>query len=251
MSPAKPLNALCMLRSRRAKDISYGSNPNKLLDIYATRKPKQSLPVIIFWHGGSWQSHSKDDYAFVGDYLRSLGRVVVVVKYPLFPEQTFPGFIEDAKQAIAWTVENIEQFGGDPKKIFTMGHSAGAHTALIATLTDKTKAVMGCISLAAPADVSRRYYGEIFGQAFEKDLQKPSHYAHGYKGAAKFLIVHGKRDRIVPYKDAVEIHETLKDEGIQSTLLKLRVGHIRLVGFVGRPLGPLYRLGKRVKKFTD
>lgn len=249
ISPLRPLNALCRLRSLRAKDISYGDQPSKLLDIYSSKKINKPLPVIMFWHGGSWQGQDKNGYAFVADYLRSLGAVVVTVKYPLFPDQTFPGFIDDAKEAIDWVAKNIEQHGGDKNKIFLMGHSAGAHTALIATLQDKKKVVKGCISLSAPADVSRRYYGDIFGRSFEKDLQKPTHYIDSYNGNSKFLIVHGARDKIVPYKDAVEIHQALTAKGLTSKLVKLRVGHVRLISFAGRPLGSFYRLGRTIKKF--
>ncbi len=248
---AAPIAWYCRLHSLRARDISYGESQNAVVDIFAPRKIKEKQPVIIFWHGGSWKAGDKKNYCLVADYLRSLGAVVVVVGYPLYPDQKFPGFISDALDVIDWTAKNIEQYGGDNSRIFLSGHSAGAHTALIATLVTKSKSVKGCFTLAAPADVSRRIYGEIFGQAFEKDRQKPAAYMSKAQKDLKFLIIHGTRDKIVPFKDARILAEELESAGLQAKLLKLHLGHFRIILTIARPFGSFYRTGRSIRKFIS
>lgn len=246
---AAPIAWYCRLHSLRASNISYGEDVGAKLDIFGPRKVKDKRPVIIFWHGGSWKAGDKKNYCLVADYLRSLGAVVVMVGYPLYPDRKFPGFISDAQEAIHWTSENIENYGGDSSRIFLSGHSAGAHTALIATLVTKNKSVRGCFTLAAPADVSRRYYGEIFGQAFEKDRQKPTAYISKAQKDHKFLIIHGTRDKLVPFKDARILVDELEAAGLQATLLKLHLGHFRIILTIARPFGSFYRTGRAIKKF--
>ena len=74
------------------------------------------------------------DYLFVGEALASRGFVAVLPDYRTYPATTFPGFVDDAAQAVAWAREHAVAFGGDPRRLFLMGHSAGAQiAALLAT----------------------------------------------------------------------------------------------------------------------
>lgn len=243
-----PINSVCALRSRRAKDVPYGEGPRRKLDIYGRRKTSQPRPVVMFWYGGSWKSGGKKYYSFVADYVRSLGAVCVVVDYPLFPKQTFPGFIDDASLALAWVKSNISQYGGDPDRIYLMGHSSGGHTALITALKFQ-RDVKGCIPISAPDQISRRIYGEVFGQAFETGAEKPIHYIKPSKNSTRFLIIHGSWDRIVPVKDGINIDEALQNNGYKSEILRPRMGHMRILSTVGRPLAPIYREGRKIKEF--
>jgi acetyl esterase/lipase len=51
------------------------------------------------------------------------------VNYRLSPRVVFPAYIDDAAASVAWTYQNIDQYGGDPAKIFVSGHSAGGYLA--------------------------------------------------------------------------------------------------------------------------
>ena len=55
------------------------------------------------------------------------GLAVVAVNYRLSPKVKSPAYIEDAAAAVAWTFQNIEKYGGSPKRIFVSGHSAGGY----------------------------------------------------------------------------------------------------------------------------
>jgi acetyl esterase/lipase len=70
----------------------------------------------------------------VPEALRNQGIAVVAPGYRLSPKAKAPAYIEDAAGAVAWTVANIEKFGGSKKKIYLSGHSAGGYLASMVTL---------------------------------------------------------------------------------------------------------------------
>jgi acetyl esterase/lipase len=55
--------------------------------------------------------------------------MTVVADYRIYPEVVFPVFVEDAARAVKWAQDHAAESGGDPKRLFLMGHSAGAHIA--------------------------------------------------------------------------------------------------------------------------
>lgn len=119
-----------------AKDVAYGAHPRHVLDVYSPRSAA-GAPVIVFAHGGAFVDGHKDRnaeiYANVGWYFARNGIVLVNIEYRLAPEFRYPAATEDVAAAVEWVRKNIERFGGDPRRIFVMGHSAGAcHVGLYA-----------------------------------------------------------------------------------------------------------------------
>ena len=127
------------------RKITYHPIPNDpdlvrhQLDVYRP-KGKDNCPVLFFLHGGGWVIGSKDDYFGVFGYgtiaknLAERGLVVVIANYRLSPGVKHPEHIKDAARAFGWTCENATKYGGDPRRIFVSGHSAGGHlAALLAT----------------------------------------------------------------------------------------------------------------------
>lgn len=130
--------------SRRTKDVAYvtASAPDfdkerHVLDVYSPKKTAPNgagYPVVLFIHGGSWTSGNKNIYTFIGRRLAKQGVVAVVINYRLAPAVHVPEQAADCARALAWTVNNIKQYGGDPARVFVMGHSAGGGlAALLAT----------------------------------------------------------------------------------------------------------------------
>ncbi len=134
-SPLGTLNALSPGSALRASaGVPYGANARHKLDIYTPETPTASAPVIVFFMGGNWVKGERADYAFVGRALASRGYVVVIPDYRLYPEVKYPDFLDDSAQAVAWTAREIARFGGDPKRLYVMGHSAGAYNASMVAL---------------------------------------------------------------------------------------------------------------------
>ncbi|HUC87003.1 MAG TPA: alpha/beta hydrolase, partial [Candidatus Saccharimonadales bacterium] len=112
-------------------DVAYGSDLHQKLDVYLpTFKPYDT--VILFWHGGTWRRGDKRRYRFIGRTLAAMGYTAVLPNYRLYPAVTFPAFIEDAAAAVQW-VEREHH----PRRIFLMGHSAGAHIAAVLALDNR------------------------------------------------------------------------------------------------------------------
>ncbi len=128
--------------SKRINDIAYISpdtpgfdTERHRLDVYQPRrKSTEKRPVVVFIHGGSWNSGSKNIYWFVGRRLAKQGVLTVIINYRLAPNVEVPAMANDAARAVQWTQQHSAEYGGDPDRIFVMGHSAGAGlAALLAT----------------------------------------------------------------------------------------------------------------------
>jgi acetyl esterase/lipase len=125
--------------SRRTQDVAYvpATDPTfdaerHLLDVYAPRKKvATAYPVVVFIHGGSWNSGNKNFYSFVGRRLAKQGVVAVVINYRLSPKVEVPAMADDCARAVAWTTEHIREYGGNPQRLFVMGHSAGGGLAAL------------------------------------------------------------------------------------------------------------------------
>lgn len=139
--------------SRRAKDLPYVAatapdfdKERHLLDVYSPKNAQPSsarYPVVLFIHGGSWTSGSKNLYTFVGRRLAKQGVVAVVISYRLAPAVYVPDQAADCARALAWTINNIHQYGGDPGRVYVMGHSAGGDLAALLATDDALLAAHG------------------------------------------------------------------------------------------------------------
>ena len=142
-----------------ARDIPFGADPRQRLDIYAP-PDSRGLPAILFIYGGSWNSGDRMEYAFAGKALAARGFVVVIADYRLVPQVRFPDFVVDGALALRWMRNSIGRYGGDPRQLFIVGHSAGAYNAVMIGLDPKIGAaagvragiVKGVVGLAGPYD---------------------------------------------------------------------------------------------------
>ncbi len=122
-----------------AIDLAYGGSAGEKLDIFtAAKNGKLSLgkgskragaPVLVFIHGGYWRSLDKAEHSFLAPALTAAGACVVVPNYALCPAVSIPDITLQMVKALAWTFRHVAEFGGDPRRITVVGHSAGGHLA--------------------------------------------------------------------------------------------------------------------------
>jgi arylformamidase len=108
-------------------DIAYGASSMEKLDVFPSSQV--GAPVLVFIHGGYWRSLDKADHSFIAPAYVNQGACVVVPNYALCPAVTLPQIVMQMVSALAWTHRNISQYGGDPRRITVVGHSAGGHLA--------------------------------------------------------------------------------------------------------------------------
>jgi acetyl esterase/lipase len=169
------------------RDIAYADGPRHALDVYAPRPSGRPAPVPVFFYGGNWDSGSKAMYRFVGAAMAARGVLTVIPDYRLYPQVRFPDVMYDAARAVAWTRANIARYGGDPYRLFFMGHSAGGQIATLLAL-DPTYLrsagvsphdVCGVIGLAGPYDFLPLHddvLKTIFGPEAERPRSQPINY---------------------------------------------------------------------------
>ncbi|MBO3278020.1 alpha/beta hydrolase [Pseudomonas schmalbachii] len=107
------------------KDVPYGPGASERLDIFPASRP--DAPVLLFIHGGYWRALSKADSAFMAPALTEAGACVAVLDYDLAPAVSLDHIVDQVRRALAWLYHNIAGFGGDPRRLFASGSSAGGH----------------------------------------------------------------------------------------------------------------------------
>lgn len=242
-SPTSILNTFSGAASMRtAQDVPYAQQQRQKLDRYSAN---QSKCRIMFVYGGNWREGSKDDYGFVGAQLAKRGYDVSIPDYRLYPQVSFPGFVEDIAAALAFELGHADS---EKQKIVMMGHSAGALIAALISLDPKFLKAHGedigrisaLISLAGPHDfflpTDNPKWTAVFGD--DKDDQKNAlPVNHVSAVAPPSLILHGADDDIVTPKSARSMHSALEAADVPSTLkIYPKVGHKRLVAAIGSPL---------------
>ncbi|MDT7516860.1 alpha/beta hydrolase [Rhodoferax mekongensis] len=105
--------------------IPFGPTVHETLDIFPADVP--TAPVFVFIHGGYWRAFQSKDFHGVALGLHASGITTVVVNYALAPFVTIDEITRQCRSAVAWTLRNIQHYGGDPNRVGVGGHSAGGH----------------------------------------------------------------------------------------------------------------------------
>ena len=110
-------------------DSVYNENKD-FLDIYMP-EGKKDAPVIVYFHGGALLMGNKSWGKDIGHKVAESGIGLVSVNYRLSPDFQHPAHLNDVATATAWVINNIKAYGGNPKKVYVAGHSAGAYLAAL------------------------------------------------------------------------------------------------------------------------
>jgi acetyl esterase/lipase len=216
-----------VVRPQGTIDIPYADGERHKLDVYRPRGAAGAgAPVIVFFYGGSWQSGAKGTYRLLAATLAGRGYVVVVPDYRLYPEVRFPDFLTDGAKALRWTRYNIAAFHGDARRLFVMGHSAGAYIAAMLALDgewlkedglDPNRDIAGLIGVSGPYDflpLRDPILSIIFG-GNNRPVTQPISYAEGRKPPA--LLLTGAADETVSPGNSARLAAKLRQGGNDAT----------------------------------
>lgn len=241
-SPLTLLNALTWSDTKGVvlKNLSYGEEARQKLDIYGPVPTEEPPSVVVFFYGGNWNSGSREQYGFVGKALASRGIMAVVADYRLSPQVTYPAFVKDAAQAVAWTLKHIGEYGGNARKVFVAGHSAGAYNAAMVALDprwlskygESPAALQGWIGIAGPYDFLPIVAEPVRLAFLYPDTPVDSQpIMHVTAAAPPSLLITGSADTVVnPVKNSGRLATALRtaQAPVQTVSLK-GVGHGLLV----------------------
>jgi acetyl esterase/lipase len=214
------------------KDLTYfdgeeKDKPKHQLDLYLP-KDKKDFPVLFFVHGGAWVHGDKNFmslYSGVGRYYANQGIGAVIINYRLSPGVKHPEHVRDVARAFAWTVKNIDKYGGRPDEIFISGHSAGGHlVALLATdetyLKDEKlsfKNIKGVIPISGVYEVPPKVLPQVFGTD-EEVCKRASPLCNVKEGEPPFLLIYADKDlKYCDKEPAQAFCKALKDKGCDAT----------------------------------
>lgn len=246
-SPAILLNALVPGDTyRRASALPYGADPRQVLDVYRPQPVRANAPVIVFFYGGSWQGGSRESYLFVGEALAAQGFVVIIPDYRVYPQVMFPGFVEDGARAVRWSLDHAAEYGGDTRRVFVAGHSAGAHIAMLLALdrhyladagVDASR-LAGVIGMAGPYDflpLTDPKLQRLFGPPESLARTQPINFVAA--GEPPVLLQYGEDDRTVSPTNSQHLAARLAQDGNRVELIGYPgYGHLGLIARVATPL---------------
>ena len=265
IAACSPLTAINAVTSGSASEkelaISYGDDVRNQLDIYRPRTGNGAAPVVVFFYGGSWNMGSRTDYAFVGEALAERGIVAVLADYRLYPQVRYPDFVDDSARAVAWTLKEIQRHGGDPKRVFVMGHSAGAYNAAMVAIDKRwlaaagasTDALRGFIGLAGPYDfipINDKNVRPVFFYPDTPPASQPIN--HVTAGAPPALLIASHTDKLVdPVRNTGGLANRLRSVGVAVDEVYFdNTSHASLIGAIAWPLRGLAPVLDTVVKFV-
>lgn len=245
-SGAQMLNALTPDGDYQlAQDLVYDQATQLTLDVYGP-PPAKKAPVVVFFYGGRWTEGSKEQYKFAGQALASEGFVAVLPQYRHYPAVKFPAFVEDAAKAVRWTHDNAARYGGEPAKIFVMGHSSGAHLAAMLALNPEYLKqaggdrawLRGMIGLAGAYDfrpITAPDLREIFGPPERFELAQPVTFVDGDN--PPLLLLHGEDDESVGVRNTRRLAAAVaKAGGPVESVIYPEMSHAWIVATLASPL---------------
>lgn len=216
--------------------------------------------MVVFVHGGAWRSGSKDDPSVLnlGMELVRRGYALASVEYRLSGRATFPAQIVDVKAAVRWLRARAGEYDVDPDNVGLWGSSAGGHLVALAGTSgdverwpqevypdqsDCVQAVLdwygptnfllmdeqappdSAIDHSAPDSPESQLLGCQIG-ACPDCVAAANPVTYVSADDPPFLIMHGVRDRLVPYRQSELLFRALRDAGLRATLYRLpTLGH--------------------------
>jgi len=242
-SPVTVVNVLSpSTHYERIADNAYGSAPRQVVDVYRPVNEAADAPVVVFFYGNGWREAAKTDFEFIAAALTRAGFVVLIPDYRTYPEVVFPAFVEDGASAVAWAAENIAGVATGERRLFLMGHSAGAQIAALLAFDERylgaaAPPLAGFIGLSGPYDflpLEPGYMEEVFPED-TRPLSQPIEFVSAR--APRSLLIHGTSDRRVLPEHSERLANRLEAEGVPVTLKFYDgTGHIRVLAAMAPPL---------------
>jgi acetyl esterase/lipase len=232
-------------------DLSYGPHERNLVDISIPGGASEGL--ILFIHGGIWMYGGKENYPVFLDPYRNRFTVASMSHRYIDEDTHISDLEDDVAAAVAYIGDFSRRNKGDPGKLIIMGHSSGAHLAMLYAYKQREAdpvPVAFCVNMAGPADLGdiaffynfkKRRLGKFFYRLAEKavghyitdgDITDEGYSESGRKileavspiyfvsaASPPTIIVHDTADKLVPYSNSAALNSVFNVYGIDHDFL--------------------------------
>ncbi len=250
--------------AQQLKDnIPVGSG--QYVDVYIpdAAKPKglfsmsRKAPVLLYVHGGGWIRGDRRKVYSLPEYANSRGYMLVSVSYRPVPRTNIDGQVRDISRAITWTRNNISRYGGDPRRIVIMGHSAGAHLVSLVAAQKKGGQLRGVVAndvqaydMVAYASIRGGIDG-VYMRAFGTNPENwvrwsPITYVRKARGFPPFLVMYSNSHRPRRATVSVAFAKALQRRGTSVTLFN---GSRYTHGSIARTIGNSSQVTSALDRF--
>ena len=228
---------------RRTDGLAYGPDPRQQLDVYQPAGQSTGAPMVVFFYGGSWSSGDRADYR-------------------LSPAFRDPVFVQDSASAVRWAFDHAAEYGADDKRVFVMGHSAGAYNAAMVALDSRWLTAVGAspsrlagwIGLAGPYDflpIGDKQTQVAFSWPDTQPESQPIVHASSVSPPA--LLLAPQQDSVVdPQRSTAALARQLQTAGVRvESALYAGVSHVTLLGSMAYILRSRAPVMERVTAFVQ
>lgn len=212
------------------------------------------FPCIVYVQGSAWMK--QNTYFNLPQLAKfaARGYVTAIVEYRPSQVAPFPAQLQDTKTAVRYLRKNASKYNIDPENIFVWGDSSGGHTALLTGITQNMKELDTEEYSEESADVNAvvDYYGptditqmnevpstmdhtvpespeglligglNVIENREKSQSTNPINYLSKEKEIPPILIMHGNKDRLVPFEQSILMYEALKGCGKECDFYQLK-----------------------------
>lgn len=211
-------------RKLACRHLAYGEGPAERIDLFPAASP--GAPLVVYVHGGAWRMLDRMDSAFAAEAFVGGGLNFAVLDFASIPAARLPEMVTQVQRGIHWLAGHAGELGFDPRRLFVVGHSSGAHLAAAALTADtphRIKAGMvagallasGAYDLEGPMLSARGKYLDL--TAAEIEILSPIR--HVARLDCPVLVAYGEAETDEYRRHARTFHAALQAAGKTSTLL--------------------------------
>jgi arylformamidase len=235
--------------------LGYGHDRRQRIDLFlppidAAANPP---PLLVYLHGGSWQSLGRRDFSFIAEGPMLKGFAVAVAGYRLCPSVGLADVVEDARRACLFLWQQGRRLGYERERMVVAGHSAGAHLAamLLATRWERYGRRHPSGLVSAAIGLSGLYQLEpLLGTPVNRALDMDAKLARAQSPvyleppiSAPFLLAVGELESREYHRQSELLADIWPARGIAVDLLCLPGhNHFSIVDELARPRGLLTTL---------
>ena len=218
-------------------DLRYGVGARQRLDMFPSGTT--GAPTVVYIHGGYWQANDKEPYACLGEGLLPAGFNLALVEYTLAPAARLDVIVAEIRASVAWVIDHAKEHGGDPRRVFVAGHSAGGHLTAAAMADAR---VAGGVAISGIFDLEpiRLCYLNDKLRLDPAEADRNSPIRHLPSRAAPLVVTVGLGELPELIRQSAEYAEAWTKSGLPGRYLPLpRHEHFSILEELARPDGAI------------